>query len=32
MYINIPSVTKTEAVDRVDLLYSTSCVFEQYEY
>ena len=31
MYINKPSVTKIEAVDRVDLLYSTSCRFERYE-
>ena len=31
MYINKPSVTKIEAADRVDLLHSTSCRFEQYE-
>ena len=27
MYINKPSVTKIEAVDRVNLLHSTSCRF-----
>ena len=31
MYINKPSVTKTEAADRVNLLYSTSRSFEQYK-
>ena len=31
MYINKPSVTKIEAVDRVNLLHSTSSMFEQYE-
>ena len=28
---NKPSVTKIEATDRVNLLQSTSCRFEQYE-
>ena len=32
MYMNKPSVTKIEAVDRVNLLYSTSCRFGKYEY
>ena len=32
MYINKPSVTKIEAVDRVNLLHSISCMFEQYEF
>ena len=32
MYINRPSVTKIEAADRVYLLRSTSCKFEQYEF
>ena len=31
MYINKPSVTKIEAVDKVNLLHSISCGFEQYE-
>ena len=31
MYINKPSVMKVEAADRVNLLHSTSCKFEQYE-
>ena len=31
MYINKPSVTKIEVVDRVNLLHSISCRFEQYE-
>ena len=31
MYINKPSVTKIEAVDRVNLLHSTSCGFKQCE-
>ena len=31
MYINKPSVTKIEAVDRVNLLHSTSCMFEHYK-
>ena len=31
MYINKPSVTKIEAADRVNLLRSTSCSFEQYK-
>ena len=31
MYINKPSVTKTEAADRVNLLYGTSCSFELYK-
>ena len=31
MYINKPSVTKNGAVDRVNLLHSTSCSFEQYK-
>ena len=31
MYINKPSVTKTEAADRVNLLHSTGCSFEQYK-
>ena len=31
MYINKPSVTKIEAADRINLLNSTSCRFEQYE-
>ena len=30
MYINKPSVTKVEAANRVDVLHSTSCSFEQY--
>ena len=29
MYINKPSVTKIKAADRVNLLHSTSCRFEQ---
>ena len=32
MYIDKPSVTKPEAADRVNLLHSTSCRFEQYEF
>ena len=32
MYINKPSVRKTEAADRVNLLHSPSCRFEQYEF
>ena len=32
MYTNKPSVTKTEAADRVNLLHSTSCRFEQYQF
>ena len=32
MYINEPSVTKIEAADRINLLHSTSCRFEQYEF
>ena len=32
MYINKPSVRKIEAADRVNLLHSTSCRFEQYEF
>ena len=32
MYINKPSVTKIEAADRVNLLHSFSCRFEQYEF
>ena len=32
MYINKPSVTKIEAADRVNLLHSTSCSFEQYKF
>ena len=32
MYINKPSVTQIEAADRVNLLRSTSCRFEQYEF
>ena len=31
MYINKLSVTKIEATDRVNLLHSTICRFEQYE-
>ena len=31
MYINELSVTKIEAADRVNLLHSTSCSFEQYK-
>ena len=31
MRINNPSVTKIEAADRVNLLHSTSCSFEQYK-
>ena len=31
MYMNEPSVTKTEAADRVNLLRSTSCKFGKYE-
>ena len=31
MYINKPLVTKIEAADRVNLLHSTSCSFEQYK-
>ena len=31
MYINKPSVIKIEAADRVNLLHSTSCGFEQWE-
>ena len=31
MYINKPSATKIEAADRVNLLRSTSCRFEQYK-
>ena len=31
MYINEPSVTKIEAADRINLLHSTSCSFEQYK-
>ena len=31
MYINKLSVTKIEAADRVNLLHSTSCSFEQYK-
>ena len=31
MYINKPSVTKIEAADRVNLLHSASCSFEQYK-
>ena len=31
MYINKPSVTKIEAADKVNLLCSTSCSFEQYK-
>ena len=31
MYIKKPSVTKTEAADRVNLLHSTSCSLEQYK-
>ena len=31
MYINRPSVTKVEAVDRVNLLHNTGCGFKQYE-
>ena len=31
MYINKLSVTKIEAADRVNLLRSTICRFEQYE-
>ena len=32
MYITKPLVTKIEAADRVNLLHSTSCRFEQYEF
>ena len=32
MYINKSSVTKIEGADRVNLLHSTSCSFEQYEF
>ena len=32
MYINKPLVTKIEAADRVNLLHSTSCSFEQYKF
>ena len=32
MYTNKPSVTKIEAVDRVNLSHSTSCRFEQYKF
>ena len=32
MYINKPSVTKIEAADRFNLLHSTSCRFERYEF
>ena len=32
MYINKPSVTKIEEADRVNLLHSTSCEFERYEF
>ena len=31
MYINKPSVTKTEAADRIILLHGTSYSFEQYK-
>ena len=31
MYINKPPVTKIKTADRVDLLRSNSCWFEQYE-
>ena len=31
MYIKKPSVTKIEAADRVHLLHSIICRFEQYE-
>ena len=31
MYINKPSVTKTEAAERVNLWHSTSVSFEQYK-
>ena len=31
MYVNKPSVTKLEAADRVNLLRTTNCRFEQYE-
>ena len=31
MYINKPSVSKIEAADRVNLLRSSGCMFEQYE-
>ena len=31
MYINKPSVIKIEAADRVNLLHSASCRFEQYK-
>ena len=31
MYVNKPSVTKIEAADRVSLLQSTRCKFEEYE-
>ena len=30
MYINKPSVTTIKAADRVNILHSTSCMFEQY--
>ena len=32
MYIDKPSVAKIEAARRVNLLHSTSCRFEQYEF
>ena len=31
MYINKPLVTKIEAADKVNLLHSTSCNFEQHK-
>ena len=31
MYMDKPSVTRIEAVDRINLLHSTSCSFEQYK-
>ena len=31
MYISKPSVTKIEAGDKVNILHSASCKFEQYE-
>ena len=31
MYINKPSMTKIEVADRVNLLHSSSCSFEQYK-
>ena len=31
MYINKSSVANTEAADKINLLHSTSCRFEQYE-